>query len=60
MAVAHRHRMEEAKRVELDTEITGSGPRRIRCLCDELFYAAEINPVCPACGRTLILDRRTG
>jgi len=52
MAVAHRHRREEVKLVELQGEIS---PRTSHC--DELFHDAEVNPVCPVCGQTII--RRT-
>ena len=58
MAVMYRRRIEATRIVEIDTDIQGSKPRLTRCaVCAELFIAAEINPVCPGCGRTLV--RRT-
>jgi len=55
MAVAHRHRIEEAKRVELATEIAGSKPVVVHCEpCDTRFVAAELNPACPECGQILV------
>jgi hypothetical protein len=58
MAVAHRQRLEKEKRVELDTQMAGSRPVPASCApCNERFYAADLNPVCPFCGQPAI--RRT-
>jgi len=41
---------------QVDEELYVSKVRKIHCAaCDETFYAAELRPVCPTCGRVLVV-----